>query len=127
MAAQITPRKRTLDLQEAADFLKISKEALRRKVCKGLIRGAKPGKCWAFLEDDLVDYFQSLYPKNRKVASLTEKAEVPECSTNAAKRGGLTLLRPTASEYEDHLARKSKLRRKNFMTPSKHKHGDRLN
>ncbi|MBU2843801.1 helix-turn-helix domain-containing protein, partial [Acidithiobacillus thiooxidans] len=58
MAAQITPRKRTLDLQEAADFLKISKEALRRKVCKGLIRGAKPGKRWAFLEDDLVDYFQ---------------------------------------------------------------------
>ena len=116
MVPQITPRKRTLDLQEVADFLKISKEALRRKVCKGLIRGAKPGKCWAFLEDDLVDYFQSLYPEKRKVAFLPEIEEVPKCSTNAAKRGGLILLRPTASEYEDLLAHRKKRRRKNSTT-----------
>ncbi|MDD2749811.1 helix-turn-helix domain-containing protein [Acidithiobacillus sp.] len=126
MAAQITPRKRTLDLQEAADFLKISKEALRRKVCKGLIRGAKPGKRWAFLEDDLVDYFQSLYPENRKVASLPEIEEVPECSTNAAKRGGLTLLRPTGSALDDLLERPKKFRHRNCTTDSRTRHGDRL-
>ena len=41
---------RTLDLQQAADFLLISKEKLRRRAKTGQIRGAKPDKCWAFLD-----------------------------------------------------------------------------
>ena len=39
-------RPRTLDLEAAANFLQISKEELRRRVKKGVVRGAKPGKCW---------------------------------------------------------------------------------
>ena len=52
---------RTLDLQEAADFLRLSPAALRQKAQSGIIRGAKPGKCWVFLQSELVAYLKSLY------------------------------------------------------------------
>ena len=34
----------TLDLHEAAEFLKMNPEVLRRKAKAGLIKGSKPGK-----------------------------------------------------------------------------------
>ncbi|WP_414041474.1 helix-turn-helix domain-containing protein [Acidithiobacillus sp. M4-SHS-6] len=114
-------RARTLDLQDAADFLQISKEELRRRAKDGRIRAAKPGKCWAFLEEDLVAYFRSLYPENQ--VAIQQKEE--KCSTNAGKRGGLILLHPTASALDDLLAQLKKTRRRNCMTTSKAKHGDK--
>lgn len=52
---------RTLSLTEEARFLKLSPEALRRKAKTGEIPGAKAGKCWCFLEDDLVTFLRSRY------------------------------------------------------------------
>lgn len=52
---------KTFDLKEAAEFLKMSPEVLRRKVAKGEVPGAKPGKCWCFYVEDLVEYLRSLY------------------------------------------------------------------
>ena len=46
-------RERTLDLREAAAFLRMVPAALRIKSKAGLIPGAKPGKKWVFLESDL--------------------------------------------------------------------------
>jgi excisionase family DNA binding protein len=57
---------KTLTLIEAADFLKMTPEGLRRKASKGDIPGAKPGKCWVFREDDLAEYLRSLYPSIAK-------------------------------------------------------------
>jgi excisionase family DNA binding protein len=57
---------KTLSLQEAAIFLKMTPEGLRRKAIKGEIPGAKPGKCWVFREDDLAEYLRSLYPNAAK-------------------------------------------------------------
>lgn len=51
-----------LNLEEAAALLKMTPEGLRRKVVKGEIPGAKPGKCWCFIEEDLAQYLQSMYP-----------------------------------------------------------------
>ena len=53
---------KTLSLKDAANFLKMTPEGLRRKAAKGDIPGAKPGKCWVFSEDDLAEYLRSLYP-----------------------------------------------------------------
>ena len=36
---------KTLDLKEAAQLLKMTPEALRRKAAAGKIPGGKPGKC----------------------------------------------------------------------------------
>ena len=44
----------TLDLQEAARCLRIHPEELRQRAKKGAIPGAKVGRCWVFVEDDLV-------------------------------------------------------------------------
>ena len=64
---------RTFDLQQAAEFLQLSKEELRRRAKRGTVQGAKPGKCWAFLEEDLVAYFRSLYPESRQAAPSLQK------------------------------------------------------
>jgi len=55
---------KTLDLKQAAEFLKISPEVLRRKAAKGEVPGAKPGKCWCFYLEDLVGYLRSFYQKD---------------------------------------------------------------
>jgi len=54
--------RKTLSLIQAADFLGINKETLRRRAKHDEIPGAKVGKCWRFLEEDLVSYLRSLYP-----------------------------------------------------------------
>jgi excisionase family DNA binding protein len=50
----------TFLLKEAAAFLHMSPEVLRRKATTGEIPGAKPGKCWVFLKSDLVEYLHSI-------------------------------------------------------------------
>ncbi|WP_408629733.1 helix-turn-helix domain-containing protein [Acidithiobacillus ferriphilus] len=114
---------RTFDLQQAADFLQLSKEELRRRAKRGAVQGAKPGKCWAFLEEDLVAYFRSLYPENRQAAPSLQKEA--KCSTNVVKLGGLTSLHPTASALDSLLAQRTKHRHKNSTTTSGPRHGDR--
>lgn len=52
---------KSYDINEAALFLKMSPEGVRRKVYNGEIRASKPGKRWCISEDDLADYYQSKY------------------------------------------------------------------
>jgi excisionase family DNA binding protein len=50
----------TLSLQQAASFLRCHPEELRRRAKAGLIPGAKVGRAWVFLEEDLAGYLRSL-------------------------------------------------------------------
>lgn len=59
---------KTLDLKEAAAFLKMTPEGLRIKVVNGHIPGAKPGRRWCFREDDLAQYLRSLYSSRAKTS-----------------------------------------------------------
>ncbi len=59
---------KTLDLNEAAAFLKMTPESLGLKAKSGAIPGAKPGKRWCFREDDLAEYLRSLYASNAKTS-----------------------------------------------------------
>lgn len=52
---------KTLDLKEAAFFLRMSPEGLRRKIAKGELPASKIGRRWLFIEDDLVQYMRSSY------------------------------------------------------------------
>ncbi|OGO92823.1 MAG: hypothetical protein A3F10_04840 [Coxiella sp. RIFCSPHIGHO2_12_FULL_42_15] len=56
------PIHNTLDLAQAADFLGINKETARHRAAQGKLPGAKVGRAWRFLEEDLVTYLRSLYP-----------------------------------------------------------------
>lgn len=110
---------RTLDLQEASLFLRISSETLRDKAKAGIIKGAKPGKCWVFLESDLVEYLRSLYPVStgQVPSSGCEHKEVSLChSTNAVKSGGYGSLVQVDGEYEDLLELDARSKPKSSMT-----------
>ena len=48
----------TLDLREAADFLKVSEATAQEMAATGELPGAKIGRAWVFLLDDLADWLR---------------------------------------------------------------------
>jgi excisionase family DNA binding protein len=94
---------KTLGLHEAALFLKIHPETLRRRALAGEIPSAKPGKSWVFLEADLAQWLRSQYG-NRRQASQGEGGN--SCHLNDAGRkvfGGSGLPPPMENEYSKAL------------------------
>jgi len=90
----------TLDLKQAAEFLCMSSAALRVKAKSGQIPAAKPGKCWVFLEDDLVAYLRSLYSVRGQAPHSGPGEEKSLCHlSNAVKPGTSTSRHPMDSEY----------------------------
>ena len=105
----------TLSLLEAATFLRMHPEELRRRAKLGHIPGAKPGKSWVFLQDDLAVYLRSLYANKRQALQVTS-LESKKCHlSNAMKSGGLTSPHQTVSELDALLRQKIKSKRKNSM------------
>src|SRR3954447_3945746 len=78
----------TLDLHQAAAFLHMHPEEVRRRAKLGLLPGAKPGKAWIFIDDDLADYVRSHYANKRQALQVTPRKEQSCHSTNAVARGG---------------------------------------
>ena len=74
----------TLNLKAAAAFLHIHPVTLLEKANAGEIPGAKIGKCWVFVDVDLLEYIRSKY--TRRVLQ-SEQKEMERChSTNAKTR-----------------------------------------
>jgi excisionase family DNA binding protein len=48
----------TLDLNEAANFLRISPATAQEMAAAGELPGAKIGRAWVFLLDDLIDWLR---------------------------------------------------------------------
>ena len=91
---------KTLGLDEAAQFLKLHPEELRRRAKMGIIPGAKVGRRWVFLDMDLAQYLRSLYAQSRQALQVTLGKEVSECHfANAVVSGGSTSSLPAGSEY----------------------------
>ncbi len=107
---------RTLDLEEAADFLKVHPQTLRRLAKQGTVPGAKVGKCWCFLEEDLVDFLRSRYAHKRQVPQGANSENMIWHSINAAKYGGSALPVPADSKYADLLGLKTKSELRNTKT-----------
>jgi excisionase family DNA binding protein len=93
----------TLGLQEAAAFLRCHPEELRRRAKAGLIPGAKVGRAWVFLEDDLAAYVRSLYAQPRQALQVTLRKELECHFANAAVAGGSMSSLPTGNEYAELL------------------------
>src|SRR3990172_7003596 len=86
---------RTLSLIEAGEFLKMHPEEVRRRARVGLAPGAKAGKRWGFIEEDLVSYLRSFYAASRQALVGDWSKSCP--STNAEIRGGFASPRQAAS------------------------------
>jgi hypothetical protein len=107
----------TLDLEQAAQFIKLHPEELRRRAKAGLVPAAKPGKCWVFFKDDLVSYLRSLYASPRQALRVTSGNEAEIChSKNVVIRGTSTLLHPPASALDALLGLPTKPKRRNCTT-----------
>jgi len=93
----------TLTLQQAAALLKIHPVTLLEKARAGEIPGAKIGKCWVFVEIDLIDYIRSQY---RRRALQGEHTEVSVCHSSNAKTplNGGSNSTTTDDEYSKVLA-----------------------
>jgi hypothetical protein len=89
----------TYDLIEAAGLLRMSPAVLRRKARAGEVRAAKPGKCWVFLEADLVDYLHALYAGSGQAPHGGCKENTLWHFTDAATPGGSASRPPAASAY----------------------------
>ncbi len=67
---------KTLGLHAAAAFLHCHPEELRRRAKAGGIPGAKVGRAWVFLEEDLAAYLRSLYAQPRQALQVTLRKEM---------------------------------------------------
>ena len=108
---------RTLDLQEAAAFLRMSPAVLRQKARRGLVKAAKPGKRWVFLEDDLAVYLGQLYAGRRQAPLSGSNVEKSAWGyQDAVVSGGLNSAHRMASEYAALLGLATKRKRKSIST-----------
>lgn len=63
----------TLGLEEAAEFLKVNPETVRRLADGGDLLGAKIGVSWVFLRADLMEYLRA--EARRQTEERRERAE----------------------------------------------------
>src|SRR4051812_638050 len=107
----------TLDLHEAAAFLRMSPAVLREKARRGLVKAAKPGKRWVFLDDDLAVYLGQLYAGRRQAPLSGSNVEKSAWGyQDAVVSGGSTSPHRTASEYAALLGLPTKRKRSNTST-----------
>lgn len=54
---------KTYDVNEAADFLKVDRSTAMNLAVDGTLPGAKVGRAWVFIEDELVNYLRDVTRK----------------------------------------------------------------
>jgi excisionase family DNA binding protein len=69
----------TLSLREAATLLKIHPVTLQDKARAGEIPGAKVGRAWVFIKEDLLAHIRLKYARR---ALQGDSKEVPECHSS---------------------------------------------
>lgn len=93
----------TLGLKEAAALLRMSEDALMRKARAGIVPGAKVGRQWVFVRDDLI-------------ALIREQAKGRACRSIAAatlRTGGVDS-RSTTERSASQLAHEIRAKRRNL-------------
>ena len=70
---------KTFDLNEAAAFLRMHPETLRRRAVAGEIPGARASKAWVFLDEDLAMWLRSQYANPARAAEPSTRMKT--CST----------------------------------------------
>ncbi|OGT41490.1 MAG: hypothetical protein A3F13_03530 [Gammaproteobacteria bacterium RIFCSPHIGHO2_12_FULL_40_19] len=101
MMDNTTYNHKTFSLLEAAEFLGIHKETARNHAASSRLPGAKVGRSWRFLEEDLVTYLRSLYSEATSQGVVNRRSKTTWHS-NVTKSIGLTST-TTAREYNEAL------------------------
>ena len=90
----------TFNLREAADFLKIHWQTLRKSACAGEVPAARIGRRWVFLREDLVSYLRSHYSTGRPRSQVQQNEGDSLCCTNDPIRDSGGVLSPHLTERE---------------------------
>lgn len=102
----------TLNLVQAGDFLKMHPEEVRKRVKQGLLPGAKIGRAWVFLEDDLANFIRANYSDPRQALEVILRKENQSChSSNAVLPGGSASRRHQESSLDALLKQQTKQKR----------------
>jgi hypothetical protein len=112
---------KTLNLEEAAEFLKMNPIRMRQKAKQGLIPGRKTGRRWVFIEEHLADWVSGRYPEPRRELRVIDGGKLTETkkpcqSTSEKTTGGFNSPHRMASEYNALLGLKTDNKRKNCTT-----------
>lgn len=86
---------RTLDIVECAEFLKIERTHALTLAGNGTLPGAKIGRSWVFLEDDLVEYLRAEARKQMRERQV--KTTVESDLSAAAERIPAMVMSPRAA------------------------------
>ena len=93
---------KTLTLNQAADFLNIHPQTLRNRALTGELPGAKVGKSWVFIEEDLAAAIRSRYI-NSGWASQSNGENICFTDDQIVKTGGVGSLHQTEERYAELL------------------------
>jgi excisionase family DNA binding protein len=101
----------TLTLDQAATLLKLHPQTLLQLARSGNIPAAKPGKCWVFIQQDLIEWLRSKYnrPQQDVGQGGTKKCSLKE---KTASIGGIDSPHQTAQQYANLLKLPTKKRHK---------------
>ena len=80
---------KTLNIDKAAILLGAHKETVRRLVASGQLPGAKVGKSWCFLQEDLVIYMRSKYAHAVTSQGAAHRSNKQWRFTKETRLGGL--------------------------------------
>jgi len=104
----------SISLLQAAEILRMHPETVRARAKAGIIPGAKPGKEWVFLEEDLKAYLRSLYREESRCRSI-----------ESAASGTSTSLLATSPAFAALVAPQTKRKPRNTTTSSERSSGVR--
>jgi hypothetical protein len=98
---------KTFDLVEAAGFVKMHPQTLEAKARAGEAPGAKMGKCWVFIDEDLAAWIRASYKNGETKCRSANVKEVVSGSANG---------RSAEKQLESLLAQRIKPPRRNTTT-----------
>lgn len=96
----------TLDLLEAAHYLRMHPVTLRNKMRAGAVPGAKVGKRWVFLRIDLERYIRSKYSARAMQGDSHEEIICHSTSEKTPRIGGSSSV-ATGKQYREALGLKT--------------------
>ncbi len=102
----------TLNLNAAAELLKIHPQTVLERARSGDIPAAKPGKRWVFIEEDLINWLRSQYDISQQDVAQGGKKQ---CSLKekTVHIGGLHLQPQAEKEYANLLKLPTNRKRRN--------------
>ena len=76
-------------MPECADFLKVSADTVLEMAGDGTLPGAKVGRAWVFLEDDLVDFLKAQVKSQgeARVARVERRDQATTAVDESRRRG----------------------------------------